>query len=416
MDICLPKLTAYQQEVYDWLGDKLGTGKIAVIKSVRQSGKSFFAMIMLIITALKHPKTTSAIIEPTLDQCRNIFGQIVKALDNTGLIAQANASTLQITFMNSSSIIFRSTQQENSNRGYTVSGIMVFDEGAYLSDESIYTLLPVTNVFNAPIIVCSTPFIQSGYFFDMYRMGMNGVSCNIRSFDWSSHPEISKFLTEEKKQIYKQTMSKNKYTTEVLGEFLVSDGLFFNNILNCVGEPGNTEYVYIGIDFASGNGGDYTVVSAINQTGEQVFMNRTNNMQPMQQVDWIADIINNCEYPIRYIDAEKNSLGVVYIDALNKKLKIKNVKVNEWVTSNKSKNEIMNNLSIAFENQKIKVLNIPVQSNELSQYEQKINPNTKTVTYGGVNCNDDTVMALAIAYNRYCNRNNQGVYNISFLC
>lgn len=36
------KLTSYQQEVYDYLGGERGTGKVAVIKSVRQSGKTFF--------------------------------------------------------------------------------------------------------------------------------------------------------------------------------------------------------------------------------------------------------------------------------------------------------------------------------------------------------------------------------------
>ena len=81
MKIEFPKLTEYQQEVYDWLQDPLGTGKIAVIKSVRQSGKTFFIMTEVLKSALTHP-CTSAIFEPTLGLSRNVYKSIYKALEN----------------------------------------------------------------------------------------------------------------------------------------------------------------------------------------------------------------------------------------------------------------------------------------------------------------------------------------------
>lgn len=85
MTISFPKLTSYQQDVYDWLGDPYKGGKVAVIKSVRQSGKTFFIMIEVLKMALSHT-CTSAIYEPTLNLSRNVYKSIYKALENTGLL------------------------------------------------------------------------------------------------------------------------------------------------------------------------------------------------------------------------------------------------------------------------------------------------------------------------------------------
>ena len=52
MTIEFPKLTSYQQDVFDWLADPYKTGKVAVIKSVRQSGKTFFIMVEVLKMAL----------------------------------------------------------------------------------------------------------------------------------------------------------------------------------------------------------------------------------------------------------------------------------------------------------------------------------------------------------------------------
>ena len=417
MEIRLPKLTTYQKEVYEWFGDCYKTGKVAVIKSVRQSGKSFFCMIELIIMATQHPSTTSIVIEPTLEQCRNIFKNICKALDATGLIKNANAQTLNLELSNGSQILFRSTQQGDSAlRGYTCSGILVLDECAYLSNDEIYTLLPLLNANNAPLLICSTPFTMEGYFYDMWMLGLDGSNSNVKSFDWAKEDEISRFLTDERKQFYKATMSPQKYTTEVMGDFLTNDGLLFKNIENCViNTPSQTTYIYIGIDFATGNDGDYTVMTVLNQNAEMVEQYRTNNLTPMQQVEWLYSLIEQLShlYTIRKIVGEKNSIGAVYIDALNQRLSKIRTQITDFVTTNKSKQYLVTSLQIAFENEMIKILNKPILLNELRRYEAEININTKVIRYNGKGANDDCVMSLMFAY--YAYKNNFGNYSISFL-
>lgn len=403
MTIEFPKLTSYQQEVYDWFGDPYKSGKVAVIKSVRQSGKTFFIMIEVLKMALSHT-CTNAIFEPTLALSRNVYKSIYKALENTGLLKIANAQLLEIELTNGSTILFKSTEQ--INRGLTISGILVLDECAYLDDEAIYSVLPLINANNAPLIIASTPFIMDGYYYQMYMKGLEGNDM-VKSFDWSHHPETARFLTEEKKELYRQTMSRAKYTTEVLGEFLTDGGLLFQGLENCLGEPDeDARTIYVGIDFGTGSEEDYTVMSVMNNRGQMVKLYRTNNLSPTQQVEWLCGLILDLakKYTIQQVLAEYNSIGSVYIDFMKKKLAGKRINLNNWITSNKSKQDLVTTFQIALENGYVQILPDPILLNELKKYQAEINSKTKTITYNGYKAHDDTVIATMLSYWAYKKR------------
>lgn len=411
-EIRLPKLTGYQQAVMDWMGDFTG-GKVAVIKSVRQSGKSFFAMMALTKVALER-KTISVMFSPTMDQARVFFKSISDALSAVNLVETANSQTNIIQLKNGSQIIFRSTTLENSNRGYTVTGLLVFDECAFLPDDAIYTALPLVNAHNAPILICSTPFIRQGYYYEMYKLGMTGENPNVKTFDWANDAEVSRFLTDERKAFYKKTMSRSKYTTEVLGEFLSDDGALFCNIQNCIGKPQEPHLFYIGIDFANGGENDYTVLCAFNEYGQMYRIAARNNLSPTQQIDWLTGEIHdlNSIATVVKIYAEINSIGQVYVDLMDARLP-KDVKITDWVTSNKSKQELVTSFQLALENNYVTILRDEELITELQGYTQEISPKTKTITYNGKNCHDDYVMASMLGYMAYKNPTAQGQYVLS---
>lgn len=410
MEIILPKPTSYQQKVIDWLGDPYKAGKTAVVRSVRQSGKSILCTLLLIKCSLEH-KGRSIYICPTLIQCVDMFKRINTMLSDTRLIKATNGMHFSITFCNGSEILFRSMAQGNSLRGLTCQNLLVIDEAAYVTDDQIAEVMPFVNANNASILCCSTPFARQGYFYEVFNLGQAGDNPNVKSFDWSHDPDVGQFLTEERKAFFKKTMSRQMYTTEVLGEFLSDDGMLFTNIqANIIDYKPNADGVYIGIDFGTGNNQDYTVVTVLNKKSEMVDLYKTNNKPPMEQVDWIVNIVN--KYPnVVKILAEVNSIGNVYIDAINKKLK--RVKVKKWVTSNSSKKEIIQNLQIAFDQETIKIQNDEQLLNELNAFEMNINPRTGTITYAGKKgFHDDTVMSLAIAYHAI--HSNKGTYAVSF--
>ena len=400
MTIQFPSLTAYQKEADKWLGDPYKSGKIAVIKSIRQSGKTFFIMIEVLKMSFNHI-STSCIYEPTLTLARNVYKSIYKALENTGLLKIANAQLLEIELTNGSSILFKSYDQ--ISRGLTVTGVLVLDELAYADDEAIYSVLPLINANNAPLIIASTPFIMDGYYYQMYMKGLEENEL-IKSFDWSKHPETARFLTEEKKELYRQTMSRAKYTTEVLGEFLTDGGLLFQGLENCVGQPDTAaRTIYVGIDFGTGTEEDYTVMSVINNKGQMVKMYRTNNLSPTQQVEWLCGLILDLAktYTIHQVLCEYNSIGSVYIDFMKKKLAGRNITLTNWTTSNKSKQDLVTNFQIALENGYVQILPDPVLLNELKKYQAEINSKTKTISYNGYKCHDDTVIATMLSYWAY---------------
>lgn len=210
-------------------------------------------------------------------------------------------------------------------------------------------------------------------------------------------------------------MSRNKYTTEILGEFLENDGLLFTNISACIGDAVPTEKTaYIGIDFATGSEGDFTVLTAINGKGQVFKQVAVNDLTPAKQVDWLVGIIENIKkgYTIRTILAEKNSIGAVYIDYMRKSLQKSNLTVQEFNTNNDSKRRIIEQLQAAFEHNDITIPNDPVLINELKRFEAIVNPTTKVVRYEGKNCHDDRTLSLAFAYEAYIKR--LGTFSISF--
>ena len=411
MTLIMPKLTDYQQRAFDFFGD--GRGKILIIKAPRQVGKTFFNISELIYSASILKKSVSIVVEPSVFLARKVYNDITKALNGSGVIASANSTTCEINFINGSQIICRSI--ESMSRGLTVSGILIIDETCFIDDESIYTLLPLINANNAGLILTSSPFTAEGYFYNMYIKGLEGNDPNIKSFDWSKEEGIKKFLTEEKKALYRTVMSKNKYTTEILGEFLANDGLLFTNISACIGDAVPTEKTaYIGIDFATGSDGDYTVLTAINGKGQVFKQVAVNDLTPTKQVDWLVDKINEIKkgYNIRTILAEKNSIGAVYIDYMRKSLLKSNLTVQEFITTNDSKRRIIEQLQTAFEQAAITIPNDPVLINELKRFQATVNPTTKVVRYEGKNCHDDRTMSLAFAYEAYLRR--LGNFTISF--
>ena len=411
MTLIMPQLTDYQQRAFDFFGD--GRGKILIIKAPRQVGKTFFNISELIYSASILKKSVSIVVEPSVFLARKVYNDITKALNGSGVIASANSTTCEINFINGSQIICRSI--ESMSRGLTVSGILIIDETCFIDDESIYTLLPLINANNAGLILTSSPFTAEGYFYNMYIKGLEGNDPNIKSFDWSKEEGIKKFLTEEKKALYRTVMSKNKYTTEILGEFLANDGLLFTNISACIGDAVPTEKTaYIGIDFATGSDGDYTVLTAINGKGQVFKQVAVNDLTPTKQVDWLVDKINEIKkgYTIRTILAEKNSIGAVYIDYMRKSLLKSNLTVQEFITTNDSKRRIIEQLQTAFEQAAITIPNDPVLINELKRFQATVNPTTKVVRYEGKNSNDDRVLSLAFAYEAYLRR--LGNFSISF--
>lgn len=395
--IQFPKLTPWQSAVYAAMENCRGTGKVFTIKAKRQVGKSILAAIELIKFAVEAP-CISIIIEPTLTQCRRVFKDIQSWLDNTGLVENFNNSQFEIKFNNGSEIIFKSAEQRDRLRGFTVTGLLVIDEAAFIADEIIDIVFPFVDAHNAPTMIISTPLFKDGRFYTLYSAGLeNKENAKAISFDWARY-DTSQFLPKDKLDYYRKTVSPLKFTSEYLGEFITDGSFVFKNIVSSIKEPGpGSKPTYCGIDWGTGQNGDYTAVVFLDNNSNIHSVYKFNNIEPVQQVNEIARLINQNSTLIS-VTVEKNSIGTVFESNLKEKLNKKSI-LHTFTTTNESKRAIIEDLASAFENQSITIIGDDELIKELQHYTIEKTKSGK-ITYNGLlGYHDDLVMALAIAYN-----------------
>lgn len=394
--IKLPPLEIWQDEVFKALSERKGKGGTFVVKSKRQVGKSILAEIAMIFYSLKWVGT-SVCVEPTQAQSRRVFKQIVNALQGSGAIKSANATLLTIEFANGSEILFKSAEQRDALRGFTVQNLLVIDEAAFIPSDIFEILYPTTDANNAPILIISTPLFESGEFYEQYMRGMN-KELETYSFDWSVY-DTSKYLSSEKLEKYRQTLTPLKFQSEYLGLFIAEGSYIFGHFMKCAqtAKPLSAP-TYAGIDWASGGEGDYTVITLMQETEgvrEVCDIIAFNNLSPTVQVDKIAEILNAIP-TLKMAQVELNSIGTVFYDFLKKKFK----KIKGFQTTNESKRRIIEQLIKAFERGDISIPNNPELIKELQNYAME--KTQKGYTYNGANgVHDDYVLSLAFAYDLF---------------
>ena len=398
----------WQKAVHAAMFHSKGTGKMFVVKSKRQLGKSLMCANILLKVGLTQRATTSILVSPTLSQARKIYKDIVNAVGENSAIKKKNETLLEITLINNSQILFKSAEQREALRGYTVSGILILDEAAYLPDSIAELVLPWTTVKNAPILVVSTPNTKSGLFYEWYIEGLNPTpDSKVVTIDWNNY-DTSEFLPPERVEQYRKIMPKGQFRSEILGEFVDEGSGVFTLLSDTFTSTATIENeVYMGIDFANG-GGDYTVVSGFNGKGEQVLLQYTNTLTPIQQVDWISNILQQYQKAIKGVTAEKNSMGLAFIDLLRQKNPT--INISEFVTSNTSKREIIDTMVAAIGEGSMKLINDPEQKKEYICYQMEIT-RSGLITYNGYSAHDDIVMANAFAWKT--KTSNFGAYTVS---
>ncbi len=388
----------WQRDVHRCLRDHPKDATIAV-KAMRQVGKSAMIEQILLCAAMSTPGCTSVVLHPTLKQGRKMFKSVVKAFYRPGaqnLIAGANGTDLILTFANRSEVIFLSAEQGEALRSYTVTagGVFVIDEAAYISDEIYNICQPYTQVHHTPTVMVSTPRFKTGFFYNTFVMGGN----NVYAFDWTTY-DVRDMLSDAQREMYRKTMTSQKYRSEVLGEWLDLMGSVFGDFGKILSNAydGEDHDIFVGIDWGTGTGNDYHALVAMNSKRQMVALDYFNDVEPVAAVERLADKIVGLK-PVR-VQVEANSIGTTYHSLLVNALRAKGWtgEVVLFNTTNDSKNEIIERLQVMIQNEEVRLFNDPELVSELSTYEQQRTPSGR-ITYNAENgYHDDIVMALAIA-------------------
>lgn len=412
------KLYPWQKAVTDAICNKIGSDLTVCVSAHRQAGKSFTCEQILLHYALNHARTESAMVSPTLNQSRNIFREIINATYESGVIKKKNETLLEIEFINGSRIFFRSAEMGDALRGYHVNGILIIDEFSYMQDSVAQLVLPWRQVAKAPMLVVSTPRLKTGLFFKYYTLGKEGEP-NFITIDWNDF-DTSELLTPEQIETYRKILPSNQFRSEILGQFLDNDGMVFTNINACIGNPDTANKLYVGIDYGSGQGEDYTSISMFNENGEMVFIDYFNDLGTFAQVERLIIDLLKYEKQIASIQTENNSIGEPLTDLLKKTLKdgkhndLAN-RIVKFTTTNDSKARLVSQVQVGLERKEIKLLNDSNLIGQMSAYEAAYNFKTGKVSYNGAQgIHDDNVMSMMLAYDAYKNNKSSGVYSIGF--
>lgn len=415
MRVKMPELNKWQKDLVDaYLRDT--TGKWFVVKSPRQVGKSISLEYLLVYASLSEKNSVSISISPTIGQARKLYNDIV--LFAGKLISKSNGSLLYIEFINGSTIHFKSAEQGDSVRGFTTKrkGILVVDEAAYINKDWFYSVVvPITNVYNSDIFLFSTPKYKQGLFYELYTKGGNG---NIISFDWTEY-DLSKYLTPELLELYREQLPKAAFTSEYLAEFIDGDGAVFTDFKKCIGkaEFNHNLPLHVSVDWGTGTGSDDTAISLGQYdpitkkmiVGKQLYFNdKKTNDTTTYILDLLKMYVRKGFKEINIV-VENNSIGQIYYDILRDKIdeyetlyndalddfrKEIEISISQFTTTNKSKKKIIEKLIMLFENDAIVIPNDSKLLTQLSMFEATINNNGTVVYKGANNSHDDLVMSL----------------------
>ena len=399
-----------QQQVLDSI---LGSeARHHVLVSSRQCGKTLLAINLLLYYAINYPDSYNVLVSPIYSQSKKCFTDLVKASGvNNPLITGANGTELIMTFWNGSTIRMVSGESNQNLRGFTVSGILVLDEAAYVPEHLWNEILrPTTLIKGKKVLFISTPN-GPNWFRDIYDYGMDP-----KLEDWCSYRISSldnPYLDQDILEMARLTLPEKSYQQEYLGVFVEGGGSVFEfgqTALIQYYRPGPQpgKKYFGGLDLAIAN--DFTVLTIFDQDGNVVDFFRENQTSWEQIIAKVANMIKKWN---AFTLVEKNSIGSVVYEQLQKICGANNV--GEFTTTQDNKMNIIEDLKLAFSRGDIRIptkeLN-PQMHLELSAFTYKMLPTGKIAYSGPSGMSDDIVMSLAIANHCLIKKKSRGTYAV----
>ena len=369
-----------------------------IVCTSRQWGKSFMLKQLLLAFAMNNPNSQVMFISMTLAQAGKIFKELKRAISGHGVILKSNSVENSIILTNGSEIYVRSYQFADAIRGYSIDYLIV-DEAAFCKDDDWNACIrPTLATKGKKCVLCSTP---RGYNFfqamaaqgqDPYNDYVKYYKSTYRDNPYANMKEIDDARLRLPKKIF---------AAEYEAEFIAGGMSVFDNYRNCINIPVLTGKTVAAIDV--GRQDDWTVLTVM--SGRKVL-----SIERWRQDTWehiTANILKTLKkYGAYNVRIEVNGVGDVFYETLKKAIETNNIncKAEPFVTTNLSKNNIIERLINDFNTGNISITDNPDLLTELDNFEANYSKTTRAITYAGRNgMHDDMVMSLAM-----CNDLSQG--------
>lgn len=387
----------YQRSVMDGLAAHW-KGSMHFVKSVRQMGKTTMCEGIIEYASLSHDGQASAWIAPTLRQAKPVYKRMVKTFKP--IIANANGTDLEITFINGSSITFMSAEQGDNLRGFTVTkyGILIIDEAAYIPDEVFFAVTPFVNAHDAPIMAISTPRFRSGFFYDYFTAAERGEP-NLYAYDFTRWK--NPYVTPERLEMYRKKMPVNLFRADYLGQWMETTSDLFGDFERILGAPAPYKTTTAGLDWgvgkAAGKDSDSTAMALFNDDRQMVALLHWNDLDATATIREVVNAVG--QYHITKLVAETNSIGAVYLDLLVREIASNGLRcqVVRFTTTNDTKRKVIEQLIVDVQNGAVQLLDDTELKTQMSAYRMERTPTGKITYNAAPGYHDDIIMATAFA-------------------
>lgn len=341
---------------------------------------------------------------PTFDQVRIGMTEARRAC---GGLVDFNLSRMLATFPNKSRIFYRSLDDPDNARGYTLNGVGI-DECADVKSEAWYEVLRPTLIdTNGWSWGIGTPKGRN-WFFREHMAAMN----HDNAMSWQAptvgaeivdgvlirkpHPLENPFVEFDEIVRLFETMPQQTFRQEILAEFIENEGSVFRNITACMNAPTTTPEAHAGhtliagIDWGKQN--DFTTISiGCRDCKREVVRDRFNQIDYVVQRDRLKAMYER--WRPQAILCELNSIGQPNFEMLQRD----GLPVVGFTTTASTKPPLIENLALALERTEWQFQPDPVWTMELEAYERTVSGATGRSSYSAPDgAHDDTVISRAL--------------------
>ena len=282
---------------------------------------------------------------------------------------------------------------DNFKRGSGIQHVSI-DEAAFMNLDDLwnYQLRPMLLKSKG-----SATFLSStngrNYFWMLYQLGLDPNEPDWQSWHFTSYD--NPLLDPAEIEDIKRNTPERVFLQEYMAQFLDDGGAVFRNLQACKHTdkmPIDTRNpVVIGVDWGQSN--DFTVLTAIDTSTRQIVaIDRFNQIGWTIQRGRLEAMVKR--YNVQSIYAEENSIGNPNIEELRKS----GLPVVSFYTSSSSKQQIVNQLALAFEQVDISIPDDPTLFGELQAYTMERLPSGNMRYTAPSGMHDDMVMSLALAW------------------
>lgn len=293
-----------------------------------------------------------------------------------------------VTFPGGGAVQVKSADNPDSLRGRGLDYV-VLDEAAYIPERAwTEALRPALSDRKGGALFISTPSGRN-WFYRLYMRGMDGGLWGEWAsfcFPTSANPYIDALEIEAARL----ELPAEVFAQEYEAAFTDDAGMVFRGVRECIGVGDAVGRIVAGLDWAQSK--DYTALALVDDAGQVVALDRFNQIGWQVQRDRVMATVQR--YGVDEIVAEYNSIGGPNIE----ELQAAGLPVTAFNTSNESKTRVIQQLVGAFERREIRIPNDPVLIGELEAYEAKRLPSGKWQYNAPEGMHDDTVIALALAW------------------